>query len=61
MLIWLKICLFGTLVIYVMAKGDYLSKYGGSRNAYNKGRADAQKSLLVQLGKAILKVLTSKH
>ncbi|MFP5436994.1 MAG: hypothetical protein ACLGH8_04365 [Bacteroidia bacterium] len=43
-----------------MAKGDYLAKYGGSKNAYEKGKKDLQKNLLIQIGNAILKALTSK-
>lgn len=42
-----------------MAKGDYLKKFGGSRNAWEKGKRDAQKSLLMQLGTALLKILTA--
>lgn len=29
-----------------MAKGDYSSKWGGSRNAYEKGKKDANESMI---------------
>ncbi|RAI84187.1 hypothetical protein [Algoriphagus yeomjeoni] len=30
----------------VMAKGDYSSKWGGSRNGYEKGKKDANDSMI---------------
>lgn len=42
-----------------MAKGDYLAKFGGSKSGYEKGKKDTQKSLLMQLGNALLKLLTA--
>ena len=43
-----------------MAKGDYLAKFGGSKNAYNKGKKDAQKDLLMKIGQGILKLLSGE-
>jgi len=42
-----------------MAKGDYRAIFGGSRNAYEKGKRDAQKTVWVQVGNALVKILNS--
>lgn len=40
----------------VMAKGDYSSKYGGSRSGYEKGKKEANESLLNKVIDVISKI-----